>query len=66
MTILDTFYASGGDDVQLFTLELTCPAWAAPILICNGFKDVAYAQAGYLVLSVPSTYGSLKINIGSL
>lgn len=29
MTILDTFYASGGDDMRLFTLELTCPAWTA-------------------------------------
>lgn len=39
MTILDTYYASGGPDVRLFTLELTCPAWTAPILICNGFTD---------------------------
>lgn len=38
MTILDTFYASGGD-VIISTLELTCPAWSAPILICNGFTD---------------------------
>ena len=39
MTILNNYYASGGPDVRLFTLELTCPAWTAPILICNGFKD---------------------------
>lgn len=39
MTILDTYYASGGPDVRLFTLELTCQSWAAPILICNGFTD---------------------------
>ena len=39
VTIIDQFYASGGPDVRLFTLELTCPAWAAPILICNGFAD---------------------------
>ena len=39
MTILNSYYASGGPDVRLFTLELTCPAWTAPILICNGFKD---------------------------
>lgn len=64
MTILDQVYASGGDAI-ISTLELTCPAWTT-ILLCNGFKDVAYAQAGYLVLSVPSTYGSLKINIDSL
>lgn len=26
-------------DYIIRTLELTCTAWAAPILICNGFKD---------------------------
>lgn len=41
MTILNQVYASGGPDVRLFTLELTCQAWSAPILICNGFKDQA-------------------------
>lgn len=39
MTILNQFYASGGPDVRLFTLELTCPAWGEPILLCNGFTD---------------------------
>jgi len=39
MTILNDYYASGGNDLRLFTLELTCPAWTAPILICNGFTD---------------------------
>ena len=38
MTILNQIYASGGD-VIISTLELTCPAWTAPILICNGFTD---------------------------
>ena len=39
MTVLNNFYASGGDDFRLFTLELTCPAWTGPVLICNGFTD---------------------------
>ena len=39
MTLLDQFYASGGKDVAILTLELTCPAWDAPVLICNGFED---------------------------
>jgi hypothetical protein len=38
MTILDQVYASGGD-VIIPTLELTCTAWAGPILLCNGFED---------------------------
>lgn len=28
MTILN-YYASGGPDIRLFTLELTCQAWTA-------------------------------------
>ena len=39
MTILNDYYASGTNTVRLFTLELTCSAWTAPILICNGFTD---------------------------
>ena len=38
MTILERVYASGGD-VIISTLELTCAAWAEPILLCNGFED---------------------------
>ena len=38
MTVLEQVYASGGD-VIISTLELTCPAWDAPILLCNGFED---------------------------
>lgn len=30
MTILNDYYASGGPDARLFTLELTCPAWNYP------------------------------------
>lgn len=38
MTILNQVYASGGD-VIISTLELTCPAWDAPVLICQGYED---------------------------
>ncbi|MNQ83407.1 hypothetical protein D3C85_984850 [compost metagenome] len=37
-TVLDIIYASGGP-LPLSTLELSCSAWAAPILVCNGFED---------------------------
>lgn len=39
MTILETVFASGGNDVVIPTLELTCDAWAAPVLICGGFEN---------------------------
>ncbi|ERL02461.1 hypothetical protein O999_06015 [Pseudomonas putida LF54] len=42
-TILEQIYreavASGGKEAFVRTLEITCPAWTAPVLICNGFKD---------------------------
>lgn len=38
MTILNQIYASGGD-VIIPTLELTCPAWDEPLLLCGGFED---------------------------
>lgn len=41
--ILEQIYreavASGGKEAFVRTLEITCPAWSAPVLICNGFKD---------------------------
>jgi hypothetical protein len=36
--VLDIIYASGGP-LPLSTLELSCSAWAAPVLVCNGFED---------------------------
>lgn len=39
-TILDVLRASGGSDVILPTLELTCPAWSDGIYICSGFNDL--------------------------
>ena len=38
MTILEQVYASGGDCI-ISTLELSCPAWSEPVLICNGFEN---------------------------
>jgi hypothetical protein len=38
MTVLEKVYASGGD-VIIATIELTCAAWAEPILLCDGFED---------------------------
>ena len=40
MSLIERVYASGGD-VIIDTLELTCPAWTEPVLICGGFEDVA-------------------------
>lgn len=41
--ILEQIYreavASGGKEAFVRTLEITCPAWSVPVLICNGFKD---------------------------
>lgn len=39
MATLDEIFASGGAEWIIRTLELRCPAWSAPVLICNGFKD---------------------------
>ena len=36
--VLDIIYASGGP-LPLSTLELSCSAWAAPVLVCNGYED---------------------------
>jgi hypothetical protein len=39
MTILERVFASGGTEVVIPTLEITCEAWAAPILLCNGYEN---------------------------
>lgn len=39
MTILERIFASGGTEVVIPTLEITCSAWAAPILLCHGWDD---------------------------
>lgn len=39
MTALQRLCASGGPEVLIITLELSCSIWAAPICICPGFSD---------------------------
>lgn len=39
MTILERVFASGGTEVVIPTIELSCVAWAAPIALCNGYED---------------------------
>lgn len=41
MTILERVFASGGTEVVIPTLEITCTAWETPLLLCNGFEDHA-------------------------
>lgn len=38
MTVLQRLFASSGPEVIIPTLEITCTAWAAPLLLCNGFE----------------------------
>lgn len=39
MTVLERVFASGGTEVVIPTLEITCTAWSAPLLLCNGWED---------------------------
>lgn len=39
MSTLEEVFASGGTDIIIRTLELTCATWPEPVLICNGFRD---------------------------
>lgn len=40
MTILNELRASGGTDVIIPVLELSCDAWASSFVLCNGFDDI--------------------------
>lgn len=42
MSILDVVRASGGADVIIPTLELSCPAWAESVFICAGYVDQVF------------------------
>ena len=62
MTMLEEAYreavASGGNDVFVRTLEITCPAWSAPELICNGFTDrICGTEDGRLLEFVAANIG---------
>lgn len=40
MNPLDIYYCSGSSEqVLLQTLEITCAAWAEPVLLCQGFEN---------------------------
>lgn len=58
MSILETVYASGGD-VIINTVELTCPAWTGPVLICDGFEDQTCIDED----GVPKTYIAAGIDV---
>lgn len=40
MSVLDIVRASGGKDVVIPAVKLSCPAWASSMLVCAGFFDV--------------------------
>lgn len=40
MSILDRLYASGGPEVIIPTIEITCDAWDVAIQVCSGFDDI--------------------------
>ncbi|MDP5878734.1 DUF1833 family protein [Pseudomonas aeruginosa] len=72
-TALERFYASGGEDQQFATVELSCPAWPEPILICQGFKDLTCMTedgrlltfiAGAIDVSIPKRDNSGNQNVG--
>lgn len=62
MSILQELYAQGGDDVILHTVELSCDAWAEPIVLVRDFVDhvitteysrVLTAEASGMSVSLP-------------
>lgn len=60
--ILEQIYreavASGGKEAFVRTLEITCPAWSAPVLICNGFKDrICGTEDGRLLTFIAANIG---------
>ncbi|AIG00934.1 DUF1833 family protein [Pseudomonas fluorescens] len=62
VSILEQTYreavASGGKEAFVRTLEITCPAWDEPVLICNGFKDrVCGTEDGRLLAFTAANIG---------
>lgn len=37
--LLERLYASGGSEVIIYTIELSCPAWGDSIRVCQGWED---------------------------
>lgn len=42
MNPLDILRSSGGTDVEIPTIELTCSAWADSLFLCAGFEDQTF------------------------
>lgn len=60
--ILEQIYreavASGGKEAFVRTLEITCPAWDAPVLICSGFTDrICGTEDGRLLTFIAANIG---------
>ncbi len=50
-TVLDILRASGGSDVEIPTLELTCDAWADSLFLCAGFDDLTATTEDFRVVT---------------
>lgn len=42
MTVLERVYASGGREVIIDTLELSCPAWPDSYRFCTGYEEQVF------------------------
>lgn len=50
-TVLDIFRASAGKDLEIPTLELTCPVWGESLFLCAGFKNFTFIDENGRVLT---------------
>ena len=75
MTILQRLYASGGTEVLIPTVELTCAAWPESLRLCHGFEDVTAVdeegisktyEAGAIEIALPKidTSGTQLLTFG--
>lgn len=55
MSILNELQASGGSDIIIPVLELTCEAWAQPFVLCNGYEDKVITTEDSRVLTATAT-----------
>lgn len=74
-TVLERVFASGGTGVVIPTLELTCAAWDAPVLLCNGYENQVCGtedgrtlefEAASIAVALPKrdTSGAQKLTFG--
>ncbi len=59
MSLIAEVYASGGPEPILHTLEITCPAWAVPILLVMGYEDRTLSDEN----GVAKTYIASAFNV---